>query len=202
MEKLILTTTAQKWDAYFANIPPGQTIAPAWAVQHHADQLPLLGTALDLACGLGGNARFMALCGLKVHAWDISDNALTHLDNWARAHQMDITPTLVDLEQMLFPYQQYDLITLTYYINPNLWPQISQALKPGGKLIIQGALADDTTETSETPENAIPANQFNQAWLNQMQLSCEIMGQGCFTTPEGKSQKTAWFIGKKTAPKG
>ncbi len=34
--------------------------------------LPTSGRALDLACGLGGNALLLAAHGLETHAWDIS----------------------------------------------------------------------------------------------------------------------------------
>ena len=49
------------------------------ALREYAFLLPETGTALDLACGRGGNALLLARRGLQAHAWDISEEAIEHL---------------------------------------------------------------------------------------------------------------------------
>ena len=59
-----------KWDAVYSKADTPTTAAEVLARHQHL--LPESGRALDLACGLGGNALFLANCGLQVDAWDIS----------------------------------------------------------------------------------------------------------------------------------
>ena len=191
---------AQKWDDKYANIDPKRPVKPSWVLQHHSRFLPLKGKALDLACGLGGNARFMAQCGLSVEAWDISDNALTILNNWAAVNRLKIQPLLCDFEQMLFPYQQFDVIVVSRYLNRELFPQIETALKPGGRLFYQTFLGPVQDNAPQNPKFYLKPTEFNQAWSN---LSTEIYGEGWLEdTPETKLEPStqhryAWYVGKK-----
>jgi SAM-dependent methyltransferase len=192
----MLSELAKKWDQKYLSLPNNTPTNPAWVLSHHSQLLPLTGKALDLACGLGGNARFLARCGLSVDAWDISDVALTSLNNFATLNRLPITPTICDIEQMLFPYQQYDVIVITNYLNRGIFQQIQQALKPNGKLFIQTFLAP-------VQENAPKNKNFylNSGELSKLfsELIIEIYGEGWLSgVPESISlNRYAWFIGSK-----
>lgn len=186
-------TSAEKWDAKYQQMDPSLPVPPAWLIQHHAALLPLKGKALDLASGLGGNARFMAQCGLKVDAWDISDVALTHLNNWAALNQMPIQPLLTDLDQMILPYQQYDIITISYYLNRTLWQPLIDALKPGGKLFVQTFLAPAQDQGPNTPSFYLKPGELTQSLAS---LTCLVQGEGWLTSNSNR-QRQAWFIGQK-----
>ena len=71
----------ERWNRVYAaaDRPP----EPARVLAENAHLLPASGTALDLACGLGGNALFLAREGQTVSALDISPVALAKLDAWA-----------------------------------------------------------------------------------------------------------------------
>lgn len=191
---------ANKWDEKYAQVDPKRPVKPSWVLQHHSRKLPLKGRGLDLACGLGGNARFMAQCGLSVEAWDISDLALTQLNNWAAVNRLKIQPVLCDFEQMLFPYQQFDVIVVSRYLNRRLFPQIEQALKPGGLLIYQTFLAPVQENAPKNPDFYIQPTEFNQAWSN---LTTEVYGEGWLVDePDSEAShatqhRYAWYIGKK-----
>ncbi|BBP44270.1 class I SAM-dependent methyltransferase [Thiosulfativibrio zosterae] len=191
---------AQKWDDKYANLDPKRPVLPCWLLKHHSRRLPLKGKALDLACGLGGNARFMAQCGLSVEAWDISDNALTILNNWAAINRLKIKPMLCDFEQMLFPYQQFDVIVVSRYLNRELFAQIETALKPGGMLFYQTFLSPVQENAPQNPKFYLKPTEFNQAWSN---LTTEIYGEGWLKdTPDTEDasisqHRYAWYVGKK-----
>ncbi len=186
---------AKKWDYKYAQTTPGDFVPPAWVLKQHGPQLPLKGKGLDLACGLGGNARFMAQCGLTVDAWDISDIALTQLNNYAAVNRLSITPTLCDFEQMLFPYQQYDVIVVSKYLNRALFSQIEQALKPGGKLFIQTFLAPVQNNAPSNPSFYLNSGELNHAFPS---LTTEIYGEGFLKESNTLSaHRYAWYIGHK-----
>jgi SAM-dependent methyltransferase len=197
----MMSETAKKWDRKYAESDPKQPVRPAWVLQQHLKKLPLKGRALDLACGLGGNARLMAQCGLTVDAWDISDVALTHLNNWAAVHRLPIHCTISDFDQMLFPYQQYDVITLSRYLNRSLWPQIAQALKPGGKVFVQtflGPMQANGPQNPDfylTPGELVKLTENGQAWSN---FKVDIQGEGWLADGD-ESHRYAWLIATKSA---
>lgn len=192
-----MSDIAQKWDQKYAQINPAEPVPPCWVLQHHSKHLPLNGKALDLACGLGGNARFMAMCGLKVDAWDISDIALTHLNNWAAVHQLPIFVTIADLEQMLFPFQQYDVITVSQFLNRDLMTQIDQALKPGGKLFYQTFLGPVQDNAPNNPNFYLQPGELNQLFSNKMNTL--VYGEGWLNHRSDSNHKNryAWLVAEK-----
>ncbi len=91
-----------------------------------------IGQALDIACGTGRNSHFLLGLGFDVDAVDISDFALTKIDN---------TPTIKKIEADLDSYNitpnRYDLIINMNYLNRRLVSQIKDGLKQGGVIIFE-----------------------------------------------------------------
>lgn len=90
---------------------------------------------LDVACGSGRHAHWLATQGLRITAVDISAVALdTVRQGWPR--NTPHTPTLLqaDLENQPWPLaeQTFDAILLTNYLWRPLWPWLLSALAPGG----------------------------------------------------------------------
>ena len=90
------------------------------------------GYALDIACGLGRNALFLAEKGFIVDAMDISDIALEKLKN-----KENINPIRADLDIYNLPEEKYSLVLNINYLNRRLFPQIKESLIKGGILIFQ-----------------------------------------------------------------
>jgi SAM-dependent methyltransferase len=196
-----MSKTAQKWDQKhqatlddLAKNAKTPSPAPAWALQKHADYLPLKGRALDLASGFGGNALFMARCGLKVEAWDISDVALTHLNNVAAVNHLPIQPVLTDLEQMILPHERFDVIVVSRYLNRALLPQIEQALKPNGTLYYQTFLAPVQENGPQNPKYYLQSGELPKSFSN---LSVELYGEG-WLPDDSARHRYAWMIGRKS----
>ena len=77
-----ISSLQSKWDAHYELAQVG---APARVLAENAHLLPTAGEGLEIACGMGGNAVFMAQYGLHVHAWDISQVAIKKLQDYALA---------------------------------------------------------------------------------------------------------------------
>ena len=92
------------------------------------------GQALDVACGFGGNALYLAAQGYQVDAVDVSSVALAHAQAEARRRQQPIQFVQADLSRWWVPPGRYDLILVLFYLNRELMSQIGTGLRPGGWL--------------------------------------------------------------------
>lgn len=142
--KGVRESTGAKITRQAADDPHG--VRPAdWLVRHRPLYAP--GRALDLACGRGQNAVYLAREGFSVEAWDRDVESLEGLRSTTDALGLSaITTRLVDLEQAPeIPSASFDLITVFYYLQRDLAPQIARALKPGGVLVYETFLIDNHT---------------------------------------------------------
>ncbi|WP_426991551.1 class I SAM-dependent methyltransferase [Methylomonas sp. CM2] len=129
-----------KWDAiYQAAHQPGP---PTEVLAEHPFLLPAEGSALDLACGLGGNALFLAEQGLRVQAWDISARALEILASHAKLRSLDITCRQHRIEADSLRNQLFDVIVISRFLDRTLCNAIMTALKPEGLLFYQTFIRD------------------------------------------------------------
>jgi len=195
-------STAQKWDKKYADITLQTPANPCFVLKQHSRLLPFQGQALELACGLGGNARFLAQCGLKTHAWDISDNALTVLNNWASLNQLPIIPLVTDLEQMILPHQQFDVLVVSRYLDRTQFSAIADALKPNGLLFYQTFLGPVQQHAPNNPDFYLKTNELTLAWPKFETL---VYGEGWLqnenaTEIDAESNhqhRYAWYVGRK-----
>ncbi len=93
--------------------------------------------ALDLACGRGGNAIFLARRGFDVDAVDISPVVLDHLTAFAQKQSLPIHCIRRDIESQGLPEGQYDVIAVSYFLCRHLFAEIVDALKPDALLFYQ-----------------------------------------------------------------
>ena len=102
------------------------------------------GTALDIACGKGRNAIYLAQRGFAVTALDISAVALAEGRRRARRQDLLIDWHLCDLEagELALAGGDFDLIVNFNYLQPTLIRPIQQAVKPGGHVIFETYLID------------------------------------------------------------
>lgn len=125
----------EHWNRRYEN--PTSIPSPAAVLTDNQHLLPTSGSALDLACGLGGNALWLAARGLTVNAWDCSSVALDKLQQNASMQSLDITTRVIDLNEEALPLEAFDLIVISGFLSRALCPSISAALRPGGLLAYQ-----------------------------------------------------------------
>ena len=109
-------------------------IPPSPWVVRHAQSIPARGKVLDLACGSGRHARFLAGLGYPVLAVDRDAEALAGLSTIE-----GITTRLLDLEGEEWPLagQVFDGIVVTNYLWRPRLPDVLALLAPGGALIYE-----------------------------------------------------------------
>jgi SAM-dependent methyltransferase len=112
--------------------------AAAWLVEN-VHYLAPTARVLDVACGKGRNAKFVAATGRPVHAIDRDAQALSELLEWARARKLPLTTEPLDLETDLpsLGHAQYDAVIVFNYLHRPLIPVIIEALAPGGYLLYE-----------------------------------------------------------------
>lgn len=95
------------------------------------------GHALDLACGAGRNAVFLASHGWMVTAVDSSEVALEQLQTRIGQEHLSIKAVLTDLEKddFEFPGESFDLICDIFYLQRSLLPAIRNAVGQGGLFV-------------------------------------------------------------------
>jgi SAM-dependent methyltransferase len=102
--------------------------------------LPLLptGRVLDLACGRGRNALFLAECGYAVTAVDASREALAQLAMEAQRRGLQITQMQQDLEQQpRLALPPFDLVVQFFYLQRSLLPELHRLVRPGGVAVVR-----------------------------------------------------------------
>ena len=95
------------------------------------------GKALVLAMGEGRNAVYLAQNGFDVTGVDISDVAIEKTNRLAEERSTTVNAVVADLTDYDMGEAQFDLITKFYYYEPSIFPQIIDALKPGGMFILE-----------------------------------------------------------------
>jgi len=95
------------------------------------------GIAIDLACGLGQNAIWLAENGFSVLAIDTSGVALEKAMSEARAHSVadHLLFVQMDLRSWSLAENVFDLVCVFRYLERDLFPGIQRGIKPGGVLI-------------------------------------------------------------------
>ncbi len=133
------STIEVKWDL---NYKKNNISLPADVLLENVFLLPKKGSALDLACGLGANALFLAEKGLHTHAWDISTVALERLQLNAHHKQLKVLTRHVFLEPDILPKNTFDVIVITRFLDRKLSNAIMESLKPNGLLFYQTYVRD------------------------------------------------------------
>jgi SAM-dependent methyltransferase len=102
------------------------------------------GRALDVACGAGRNALFLAVHGYAVTALDISGVALERGRRTAKARSLSVEWLCADLDddvEDVLPAGTFDLIVWVRYIHETLMRSLIARLNAGGTLLCEQHLA-------------------------------------------------------------
>jgi SAM-dependent methyltransferase len=114
--------------------------APSQWLLDHLRLLPPGGRVLDVACGRGRHALFLARRGFRVHALDRDADAVAELRAIASKERLAVTSEVVDLETEPPPSLgrgRFDGIVVVRYLHRPLFPSLIEALAPGGWLIYE-----------------------------------------------------------------
>jgi len=111
---------------------------PAKVLTENLHLLPPSGKVLDLACGLGGNALYLAEnTKLSVDAWDISDVAIERVRSEAAARGLTVNAQVKNVSLLPLKPNSFNVIVVTHFLERDLAPVLIDALCPGGVLFYQ-----------------------------------------------------------------
>jgi tellurite methyltransferase len=149
-----------KWDARYheANAADARPCGVLETFQH---LLPSAGSALDVACGLGGNAQLLACRGLETAAWDLSPVAIARLGNLAASRGLPLRAEIRDVLSQPPEPGRFDVIVVSHFLERELAPALQDALRPGGLLFYQ-------TWTREAVDGGGPQNPAFRLAANEL----------------------------------
>jgi SAM-dependent methyltransferase len=137
------------------------------------------GRALDVACGAGRHALFLAKRGWQVTAVDASRVAIELTQARALKRGVMVDARVADLERGEFAIKPdgYDLICVCYYLQRDLFPAIRAGVKPGGVVVAVVPMVDDNPQVKP----------MNPAFLLQPgELRAEFAGWQLLHDREGR----------------
>lgn len=152
-ERIFVMNIRDKWnEKHSERLIQKKETAPNPRLESLSDYLSM-GTALDLACGLGGNSMFLAQRGYQVQAIDISDVAIDYVREQAAREQLSIDAEVGDLTDMQLT-NLYDLIVITYFLDRKLFPIVKNLIKKQGYFFMETYYQSPQNETQKI------SNQF------------------------------------------
>ena len=164
------TIARDKWDRIYAS-ESAASMQAARVLTDYAYLLPDKGVALDLACGLGANALFLARCGLAVQAWDISARAVDKLGCHCVKNDIRIDASVRDVQAAPPGADSFDVICVSYYLERSITDDIIAALRPAGLLFYQTFIKEKVSQCG--PNN--PAFRLDENELLRLFSSLHIL---------------------------
>lgn len=115
----------------------------SWLVEN-LDLLTAGSEVLDLACGRGRHAIFLAAAGFGVRAVDVDGEHIQTVRGLAAKRGLDIDTEVVDLEIEGRGLGEgvHDVILGIHYLHRPLFPALIRALRPGGLLVYETFTVD------------------------------------------------------------
>jgi tellurite methyltransferase len=127
----------ERWNRKYAAGNPHPDFAPDPILTQYAQLLDGNGWALDVACGVGHNALYLARRGYDVLAVDGSLAGLQYGRAAAHAVSRPVHFVAADLDHFAPPPERFSLVLVVRFLSRPLLPRLKEALVPGGLMIYQ-----------------------------------------------------------------
>ena len=148
----------ERWNKRHVTKPMRKSVAPI--IEQYIDEADGA-QALDIACGTGRNTHYLVEKGFCVDAVDLSDYALSQIQE-----RDEILKIEADLDSYTLEKERYDLIVNINYLNRRFFPQIKEALKEGGVVIFSTFIvAHGAFENPKNPEYLLRKNELLHAFI-------------------------------------
>ena len=167
---------------------------PVTLLENWLPKLPM-GRALDVACGAGRNAIFLAQAGFQVDAIDISVAGLDQARQKAEARGLEINWIEQDLDQV-YPFDTaYDVIIVMWYVNLALITRLCDCLAPGDYLLSEEHLITDAEVIGPTnPDYRVATGELREAVSG---LELLLFEESIEVIPEGGYVASARVVARK-----
>jgi SAM-dependent methyltransferase len=188
-----------KWDERYRSGAYENRNHPTALLAEWLARLPR-GRALDVACGAGRNALFLAAHGYAVDAVDISAAALERARGDAAGRGLVVAWLDRDLDEppeTVLPKGPYRLVVWVRYVNQALLAPLAQRLAPGGYLLCEQHLA--TAAEVVGPRNAAFRLEPGQLLRSAAGLEVVHYHEGLIQDPDGRTAALAQLIARSAA---
>lgn len=200
----------EKWDRRYADGAYADRPEPAEWLNAQSAALQALwaaeaaeGTclrALDLACGNGRNARHLAHLGFAVDAVDISPIGLSQAAAKAdKSPRKPIQWHQHDLDEPLpaeISGNQYHVVTVFRYFNPECYQRAVRQLAPGGEILVEVHLQTQVPVAGPTSNRFRARPGALEALFATFGLDAITRFEGLVTDPDGKRMALARYRGR------
>ena len=187
-------TDREKWNQRYRDGAYADRRQPSIFLQQWIDRVPR-GRALDVACGAGRNALYLAECGFEVDAVDISAEALARARDTALQSGLQLNWLEHDLEQPLSLQNPYQLILNIRYVNLPLLRQLAAMLAPGGYLVCEQHLASEAAVIG--PKNPDYRGKPGDLLAAAGQLHIHYLDESVVQDPDGRAAALARLVAQR-----
>lgn len=155
-----MSESRKKWDAIYSQ-KTGFPGAPSRVLAENVHLLPPAGDALEIACGLAGNAVLLAERGFATRAWDISQVAIEQVNRYARERGLPLSGEARDVMARPPEPASCDVIVVAHFLERALAPHIVRTLRRGGLLFYQTFTRTRVTDAGPgNPEFRLDDNEL------------------------------------------
>ncbi|HET7925533.1 MAG TPA: class I SAM-dependent methyltransferase [Rhodanobacteraceae bacterium] len=188
-----------KWDARYRDGAYEGRTHPTALLAEWLPRLPR-GRALDVACGTGRNALYLAANGYAVTALDISRVALDRGRGAAAERGLTVEWLCADLDEnpdSALPSGSFDLVVWARYVHRTLMQHLVARLGMGGALVCEQHLKTDVAVAGPSSADFRLAPGELRASAHGLRIDHSY--EGLVVDPDGRSVALAQLIGSKTA---
>jgi SAM-dependent methyltransferase len=153
------------WEEKYRSGDHGREDAPTILVVETAAKLAP-GTAIDLACGAGRNALYLAERGWAVTAVDGSNTAIELVKLRSAARGLQVNTKVADLTapDFIMPPDAFDVILIAYYLQRDLFAKVKTAVRPGGVVVAIAHTPEPGEKWSEKRAAPGELREFFKGW--------------------------------------
>ena len=161
------------WNRLFANVPPDWRTAPPSSAMVECREFLLrseVKSVLDLGCGVGRWAMYLARLGLQVSGSDFAENGLRYAEEWACAEGVRLRLSCCPITEAPFPGERFHAVVAALVLDNVTREQtiagiecIRASLAANGvvfALFNPAAVCDDSPEAEDNPTRGITQTQY------------------------------------------
>lgn len=140
-----------------------------WLVAHrHLLPPEPRGRALDVACGNGRNAAYLARLGFTVDALDVSDVVIAWLQERVEREGLSVHPRCCDLTHEPLPRREYQVVLNFNYLQRDLFAALKDATAVGGLLVFESftRLQVELPRGPSEAEHTLEAGELRHAFAD------------------------------------
>lgn len=159
----------QRWDKKYTTLRYTPVFSPDPLLLAHAELLTGRGRSLDVACGTGDNALYLAQRGYTSYGVDGSLEGLRHCQRKANDNQLNVTLFVADLEQLCLPGNSFDVVVVMRYLDRERIPSLKRTLRPAGLLAFKTFNKNFLRDKPSFPRAYVLNDGELKAWFGNWQ---------------------------------